>query len=181
MKPNIVNQHKRQALGIGALVALGSAALAIAGCGFKLRGSIGLPFKTVFISAPTPSIVANILRRQILSLRGAEGGTRLLDKPENAQVVVRIANELREKEVLSFSTSGRQRDYELRLRVTYSAVSAKEELLTEPTEIVLRRSVSTIDSQLTAKQEEDILLYNEMQQDMVQQILSRLTALKVPQ
>jgi LPS-assembly lipoprotein len=181
MKPSKVDLHKRQALHISALVVLGSSALTIAGCGFKLRGSIGLPFKTVFVGAPTSSIVANILRRQILSLRSAEGGTRLLDTPENAQVVVRIANELREKEVLSFSTSGRQRDYELRLRVTYSALSGKQELLTEPTEIVLRRSVSTIDSQLTAKQEEDVLLYNEMQQDMVQQILSRLTALKVAQ
>ena len=88
-------------------------------------------------------------------------------------------SELNEKEIVGFSTSGRQREYQLRLRLRYVAMDPKGKIIGEETELVLRRDVSTIDSQLTAKQQEDALLIQSMQNDMVQQLLTRIAAIKV--
>ena len=79
--------------------------------------------------------------------------------------------------------SGRPREYQLRLRLTFKVMSAMNddpvvELLPE-TEIVLRRDVSTNDQQLGAKLEEEQLLYREMQSDLIQQLMRRLAAIRV--
>jgi LPS-assembly lipoprotein len=168
-------------------IAIGLASSAIGtGCGFRLRGSVGLPFQSIYVDAPRASGVAAELSRQLVALQESQGGTRLVPKAAEAQVILRVINEAREKEVLGFSTSGAQRDYQVRLRFRYEVLDAKKPLgkelgerIGEPIELVLRRDVTTIDSQLTAKQEEDVLLYREMQSDIVQQVLTRLAALKL--
>jgi LPS-assembly lipoprotein len=168
------------------LIAIGLVTSSAAtGCGFRLRGSVGLPFQSIFVDAPRTSGVAAELSRQLVSLQQAQGGTKLTSKASEAQVILRVITEAREKEVLGFSTSGAQRDYQVRLRFRYEVLDARKPLgaelgerIGEPIELVLRRDVSTIDSQLTAKQEEDVLLFREMQSDIVQQVLTRLAALK---
>ena len=45
-------------------------------------------------------------------------------------------------------------------------------------EILLRREITTTDTQLVAKEQEEALLYREMQTDMVQQLLRRLAVVK---
>jgi LPS-assembly lipoprotein len=177
-----MNATRRQILIAASLVSSAAAT----GCGFRLRGSVGLPFQTIYVDAPRTSGVAAELSRQLVALQEAQGGTKLVSKPTEAQIILRVITEAREKEVLGFSTSGAQRDYQVRLRFRYEVLDAKKPLgkelgerIGEPTELVLRRDVTTIDSQLTAKQEEDVLLYREMQSDIVQQVLTRLAALKL--
>ena len=109
--------------------------------------------------------------------------TRLVDQAKDAQARLEIIRELREKEIVGLSTSGRPREYQLRLRLTFKVMSAMNddpvvELLPE-TEIVLRRDVSTNDQQLGAKLEEEQLLYREMQSDLIQQLMRRLAAIRV--
>jgi LPS-assembly lipoprotein len=177
-----MNPTRRQILITASLVSSASAV----GCGFRLRGSVGLPFQTIYVDAPRTSGVAAELSRQLVALQEAQGGTKLVSKPAEAQIILRVITEAREKEVLGFSTSGAQRDYQVRLRFRYEVLDSKKPLgkelgerIGEPIELVLRRDVTTIDSQLTAKQEEDVLLYREMQSDIVQQVLTRLAALKL--
>ncbi len=188
------NFQRRRAITTVGRLAFASAVpgLLTTGCGFRLRGSVGLPFQSIYLDSPRSSGVAAELSRQLLALQQAQGGTKLVDKPGDAQIVLRVLNEAREKEVLGFSTSGAQRDYQVRLRFKYEVLEGRKasagdsagtlqfgERIGEPVELVLRRDVTTIDSQLTAKQEEDVLLYREMQSDIVQQVLTRLSALKL--
>jgi LPS-assembly lipoprotein len=177
-----MNLSRRQILIAFSLI---SSAVAT-GCGFRLRGSVGLPFQSIYLDAPRTSGVAAEISRQLIALQEAQGGTKLVSKASDAQIVFRVISEAREKEVLGFSTSGAQRDYQVRLRFRYEVLDARKPLgqelgerIGEPVELVLRRDVTTIDSQLTAKQEEDVLLYREMQSDIVQQVLTRLAALKL--
>ena len=151
----------------------------VSGCGFKLRGSVALPFDSIFIDAPAGTVVGLEVSRQLRALASAQGSTKVLDKPEGASLVIKIISELNEKEIIGFSTSGRQREYQLRLRLRYVALNTQGKIIGEETELVLRRDVSTIDSQLTAKQQEDALLIQSMQNDMVQQLIARIAAIKV--
>ena len=156
-----------------------SAFAVLPACGFKLRGSVALPFDSIFVDSPVGSVVGVEVTRQLRALAAAQGTTKILTKPEGAALTINILSELNEKEVVGFSTSGRQREYQLRLRLRYLALDAKGKVIGEESELVIRRDVSTIDSQLTAKTQEDVLLYQSMQSDMAQQLLTRIAAIKV--
>jgi LPS-assembly lipoprotein len=168
-----------QAAKLLAMGAVSFATASMSGCGFRLRGSVGLPFTSIFVDAPPNSPIANELKGLLRNLQSAAGGSKLANNAKDAQVVVRVLAEAREREVLGFSTTGAQRDYQVRVRFRYETLTSQRDRIGEPIELLLRRDVTTIDSQITARQEEDQLLYREMQSDIVLQVMSRLAALKL--
>lgn len=156
---------------------LAAAALLPAGCGFKLRGSTQLPFDTLYASFPPNSPTGAEFRR----LLRVQGATRLVDRPADAQARLDILEERREKEIVGFSSSGRPREYQLRLILRYRLLEARSGTELGPMgEIILRREITTTDTQVVAKEQEEALLYREMQGDMVQQLLRRLAAARPP-
>lgn len=80
--------------------------------------------------------------------------------------------------MVGFSSTGRPREYQLRLRFTFRVVDRDGQPLLAPTEIVLRRDITSSDIEVVAKQQEEELLYREMQSDLVQQLLRRLAAIR---
>jgi LPS-assembly lipoprotein len=161
------------------LLAIITCNMVISGCGFKLRGDQRFAFETLHSGFGANSDMGAQFRRTV---RLAES-TRLVDQPKDAQARLEIIRELREKEIVGLSTSGRAREYQLRLRLTFRVVSAlSDDPVTEllpQTEIILRRDVSTSDQQLIAKQEEEQVLYREMQSDLIQQLMVRLAAVRM--
>ena len=153
--------------------ALGASQLA-AGCGFHLRGPPNLPFRTLY-SGFAPNSPLGIEFRSML--RDAPN-LELVDRPQAADVRLEALHELREKEVVLFSSNGTPREYQLRLRFAFRLVDAKGSELIPATELLERREVTTSDIQLVAKELEDVLVYREMQTDMIQQLLRRLAAVR---
>jgi LPS-assembly lipoprotein len=157
------------------LALLALLALQLAGCGFQLRGATVMPFKTLYAGFADASPLGSEFKR---TLR-ANGGTTLVDKPEQAEARLNALSELREKEIVGFSSTGRPREYTLRYRFRFQLLDAKGNEVIPPTELMLRREVTTSDTELVAKQQEEVLLYREMQSDMVQQLMRRLSAAKI--
>ncbi len=145
-----------------------------AGCGFQMRGSSSLPFETLYI--PGSSTMGVELKRNI----AAGTGTRPVNTPEEAQAQIIFTQDMREKVILSLNTAGRVREFKLRHRVGFRVVDSGGREYLPLNEIVLTRDVSFNDAQLLAKEAEETLLYREMQADMVQQIMRRLGAARVP-
>ena len=166
---------RRALLARGAAIVAGSAALATAGCGFQLRGATPLPYRTLHITHP-PAASATVadLRR----LLRVSGDTRLVDRPQDAEAVLQVLSEVREKEIVGFSSTGRPREYQLRLRFAFRLAEPDETERIPYTEIVLRRDITTTDTQLVAKEQEEALLYRDMQSDVVQQLLRRIAAVR---
>ena len=157
-------------------VILLAATLLLTSCGFKLRGAATLPFDSIYVQAAPTSPFATQLRRAVAT--GSQA--RITDKPDDAQVVLQIMNELREKQILALSGGGRVREYQIRYRVSYRLTDSKS--ATEyipPTEIVLRRDFSFNDTEALAKESEEALLYRDMQTDAVQQLVRRLQTARV--
>jgi LPS-assembly lipoprotein len=149
----------------------------LSACGFQLRGSNGqnaLPFKTVYVGFPENSPVGNELRRYIR----ATGETAVVNDPKAAEALLELLAESREKKILTLNTQGRVREYSLLYRLRFRMVDAKQKELLPPTEIVLKRDITFNESQVMAKEKEEEMLYRDMQSDLVQQILRRLSALK---
>jgi LPS-assembly lipoprotein len=159
------------------LIASAMTALSLSGCGFQLRGSHGesnLPFKTIYLSAPETSPLGTELRRNIR----ANDGTVIVTDPKLAEARLEILSESREKVVQSLNSQGRIRQYTLYYKVTFRVRSNAEVDLLPPTAIVLKRDISFNESQVLAKESEEVLLYRDMQSDLVQRILRRMAAIK---
>ena len=153
-----------------------AAALLLSGCGFQLRGVAKLPFESVYVQAPPTSQFAVDLRRAVTS----GSGTRVVDKPDDAQVLLHLLNEAREKQVLSLSGGGRVAEYLLRYRVSYRLTDNKSaNEYVAPSEIVLQRDFSYNENQALAKEAEEAGLYRDMQSDAVQQLVRRLQFAKL--
>lgn len=142
----------------------------VAACGFHLRGSIELPFRSLYL--PPGSTTVAEMRRYLTST----SAVKLTDKPQDAQARLDVLLDVKEKEIVAFSSTGTPREYQLRQRIRFRLLHTSGEEWMPQQEIVLRREVTTTDAELLAKQQEDIVLYQEMQTDAVQQILRRLAA-----
>jgi LPS-assembly lipoprotein len=152
-----------------AILVLGFVATA---CGFQLRGQAKLPFETLYVAIPDISPLGIELKRNII----AGTHTKLVRNQAEAQAILDVTSEERGKNILSFDTSGRVREYQLRYRLSFRVHDAKGRDYLPQSEIRITRDISFNDTQVLAKESEELLLYRDMQGDMVQQILRRLAA-----
>ncbi|MFA7666449.1 MAG: LPS assembly lipoprotein LptE [Burkholderiaceae bacterium] len=158
----------RRRLLAGALAAAGLPA-----CGFQLRRSAALPFRTLYAGfSPTSAIGA-----QFRTLVRMADDTELVDDPARAEARLEVLNEQRERDVIVFSATGRPREYQLRLRFTFRVLDAASRERLPRTELVLSRDMISTDIEIVAKQQEEELLFRDMESDLAQQLLRRLSAI----
>jgi LPS-assembly lipoprotein len=141
-------------------------------CGFQLRGQATLPFETLYVAVPDISPIAIELKRNIT----AGTRTKLVRDPAEAQATLRVISEERGKSILSFDTAGRVRELQLRYRLAFRVHDAKGRDYLPQNEIRVTRDISFDDAQVLAKESEELLLFRDMQSDVVQQILRRLAS-----
>lgn len=154
-----------------------AAASVLSACGFALRKAPNYAFKTIYSGAAETSTLGTELNRNLEA-----GGTvkvirdaRLIGQ---ADVILDVLLDQREKTVVGINASGQVREFQLRTRFRFQLRTLKGKLLIPPAEIVLQRDISFNESAVLAKETEEALLYRDMQSDIVQQILRRLAAVK---
>ena len=152
------------------------AAAMLSACGFQLRGQYTLPFTSVFVSTSGGSVVAVELRRELANIP-----TSVMSTAKDADAQLNIIEDRRDRQILSLSGAGRVREYDLKLKVVYQLIDAKGGVFIPTSEIQLSRILSYDDSRIIAKQQEEALLYQDMERDAVGQILRRMTAIKRPE
>jgi LPS-assembly lipoprotein len=134
-----------------------------------------VPFTTLYLPAATSGIALD-LKRNI------QAGTkaRVVDDPKQAEAVLQFTEETRQKEILSLTGTGRVREFQLRYRVGFRVHDGKGGDYVPQSVIQLTRDVTFNDAEILAKEQEEQLLFRDMQTDMVQQIMRRLAAAKRP-
>jgi LPS-assembly lipoprotein len=154
---------------------LAATALLVAACGFQLRGTATLPFNSMYVQAAPASVFATQLKRAVV----AGSGTRIAERPEQAEVILQITNELQEKQILSLGGGGRVSEFQLRYRVSFRLTDSKNREHIPASEIVLRRDFAFQDDLALSKESEEALLYRDMRIDAVNQLMRRLQAAKL--
>ena len=146
-----------------------------AACGFHLRGSATVPFQTLYIPNPKSGIALE-LKRNI------EAGTnaKVVDDAKAADAILELTGESREKIILSLTGTGRVSEFRLRYRVSYRVHDGKGGEYVPTSVVQLQRDVTYSDSEILAKEAEEQLLFRDMQSDLVQQVLRRLSAAEKP-
>jgi len=84
-----------------------------------------------------------------------------------------------ERVILSLSGGGRVRDFNLVYRVKYRLYDKQGVEIVPQTEITLTRILPFLDAQVLAKEAEEKLLQKDMQSDAIQQMLWRLSTVKI--
>jgi LPS-assembly lipoprotein len=172
----------------------------LAGCGFKLRGSAALPgytlpFATIAITLdPTSEFHAQLKR----NIEASSPGTRVVNDVRDAEAILTVLGDRSQKEILSLSASGRAREFQLVRRFSFkvhsnvaTTTAAPPVKYTDapaaagPTEyiaastITLRREITFSDDLVLSKESEEQLLWRDIQNDLVQQLMRRLAAAKL--
>jgi LPS-assembly lipoprotein len=153
-----------------------TAATALSGCGFALRGSQQFAFSTIYTSFAETSSLGQELRRSLES----SGARVITDNRElaAAQVVLDVLTDQREKTVVGVNTTGQVREFQLRTRFKFKLRTKEGKELIPETELVLQRDISFNETGALAKEAEEAILYRNMQSDIVQQALRRLASVK---
>lgn len=161
------------------LFALVTVAAALAGCGFQLRQTGDYPFKTLFAGFSVTSPLGAELSRQLLGT----GRIELLTDArqiQQAQVMLDILHEQRQRVVVGTNASGQVRELQLRMTVKFRLRTPEGVEWIEPVELFQQRDLSFSETAALSKEIEEAMLYRDMQHDIVQQIVRRLARVKPP-
>ena len=148
--------------------------LILHGCGFALRGPVSFSFASIYVGLPDNSPLGGELKRNIR----ANGKTLISPDANAADVSLEVLAESREKTILSLNNQGRVREYNLTYNLRFRVKDKTGKEVLEATTISLKRNISFNETQVLAKEAEEVLLYRDMQSDLVQQIMRRLAVLK---
>ena len=151
-------------------------AAVLTGCGFQLRGTLSgnLPYKTMYIALPETSEVNVWLQRHIR----ASGSTEIVDDAKTAEAIFQQLSDSRQKTILSVNAQGRVRGYRLQMTYSFRIVNPKGKILVPDNEVSLSRDITYDDSNILAKDLEEGLLWRDMNNDLVGQIMRRLSIVK---
>lgn len=152
--------------GLGALV---TAALA-GGCGFRMRGPRPLAFKTLYVGLDANSELGSALRRRVLT----SGTTVVVDDPAAADARLEVLQNSRDREILTLSSSGNVREYLIILTIRFRLVGRSGDELLAPVTLSVRRDYKFDDAEIIAKEREEALLFRDMENDLLQQVMDRL-------
>lgn len=155
----------------------GAGVLLTAGCGFRLRGTPNFAFKSIYVNAPAGSGLGDDLRRALT----ANSALRVITNPQQmleADVILDVLADQREKTVLGTSSAGQVREFQLRTLFSFRLRTPQDRELMELTELQQQRDISYNESAALAKENEEALLYRDMQSDLVQQIMRRLSSVR---
>ena len=159
--------------------AAGALTLGLAGCGFRLRGALKLPFASLRSNLSERSEIGRELRAQLQAsgVQLVEPATTGQSQPP-ADIELTVLKEQRERAVVGITSIGQVRELQLRVRFKFRVRSGKGRDLIDDTELLQERDLSYDEALALGKQAEEELLYREMQSDIVRQLMRRLAAVK---
>jgi LPS-assembly lipoprotein len=158
------------------LLAAALVALTLASCGFHLRGPQPLAFSSLYVGTNQYSDLGAALRRQVT----LSGTTKVEENEAVADARLQILANERTREILSLTATGKVREYELSQRIRFRLVSKTNEELIPPTNLVVRREYTFNDELILGKEQEEALLFRDMEADLIQQVMRRLAAWQRP-
>ena len=154
------------------------AAAPLAACGFRLRGMPQLPFRTLYIQGEAAEPLVQELRETVLRTAPAVALLSEAGQRDQADAVLVLLPTQRERAIVGLTAAGQVRELQLRLRQRFALLGQGGREWIADTELRQSRDVSYSETVALAKEEEEALLFRDMQTDLVQQLLRRLAMAK---
>jgi len=159
---------------LGALIAL--PAFFTTACGFKLRGSVSIPYKSIVIAGnPSPLLRSDL---EMMILTGSD--SRVVNNSKDADLILEIISEVSSREILAYSSTGQISAYRLNSRVAFMATDQNGVDVVPESEIYVTRDMDFSVSTVLATDVQQQQFTNEMRSNLALQILRRISATAKP-
>jgi LPS-assembly lipoprotein len=159
---------------LGALIAL--PALFTSACGFKLRGSVSIPYKAIAITGtPSPLLRSDL---EMIILTGSD--SRVVNNAKDADLILEIISEQNTREILAYNAAGQISAYRLNSRVAFQAGDQNGVDIVPESEIYVTRDMDFSVSTVLATDVQQQQFTNAMRMDLALQILRRISAAAKP-
>ena len=159
---------------LGVLIALPT--LFTTACGFKLRGSVSIPYKVIAITgAPSPLLRADL---EMIILTGSDA--KVANNAKDADLILEIISEQNTREILAYNAAGQISAYRLNSRVEFRAADQNGVDVVPEAEIYVTRDMDFSVSTVLATDVQMAQFTNEMRSNLALQILRRVSATARP-
>ena len=159
---------------LGVLITL--PALFTSACGFKMRGSVSIPYKAIAITGnPSPPLRADL---EMVILTGSN--TRVANNAKDADLILEIISEQNTREILAYNASGQISAFRLNSRVEFRATDQNGVDIVPESEIYVTRDMDFSVSTVLATDVQQQQFTNAMRSDLSLQILRRVSAAAKP-
>lgn len=157
-------------------VFMGVLLVAIAGCGFHLRGAADLPdsLKQVYVQG------INVQQGLGLALKRGlkQNGVNVVNDYQKDSAVLTILENKFERRVLSVGSNAKVSEYELYSLLKFKVTDGDGKVLVEPQELEAIRDYQFDQSQVLSSDSQEVLLREELNEQLIQSLLRRLSAVK---
>jgi LPS-assembly lipoprotein len=146
------------------------AVLLLSACGYHLRGAIDLPteMKAVYLEGASASLVEQFKKALESS------SVQVVDTRAAAGTIITISNEDSLKRSLSLGSSGKSNQYGLEYRLNYEVTDVNGKPLVKSQPIEIRREYFNNQQLILGKDNEEIVIRNEMYQQAVRTIINQI-------
>jgi LPS-assembly lipoprotein len=121
-------------------------ALLLGSCGVHMRGDAAIPFSSIYVNVPASPPMSSELARSL-----ASSNAKVVESAANAEVVLDVPVVVDDKDVLSLSSGGAVREYQLVKRVAFRLHDKEGTDWMPAGEIVVRRSYTFNETQVLAR------------------------------
>ncbi|WP_233832090.1 LPS-assembly lipoprotein LptE [Paraburkholderia sp. ZP32-5] len=147
---------------------LACSVMMLSACGFKLRGQQDYAFKRLYVVGGSAAASARLTRI-------VQGGsdTVVVSSIANADAILQITQN-RNISTLTLNSLGVVAEYQLNLQMTYQLTGKDGTMLIPPSVIALNRAMTYSDQFSQAKAAESDILFADMENDAIDQLIRRL-------
>jgi LPS-assembly lipoprotein len=150
--------------------------VAIAGCGFQLRGEVPLPdsLKVMYVQG------INIQRGIGLELKRSlrQNGIQVVDDYQKESAILTVLEYKFERRVLSVGNNAKVSEYELFGSLKFKVIDGQGKLIVEPFEVEGIRDYQFDQTQVLSSDGEEAILREQISQQLVNSLIRRLSIVK---
>jgi len=145
-------------------------------CGFRLRGSVSIPYKVIAITGvPSPLLRSDL---EMIILTGSD--SKVANNAKDADLILEIISEVNSREILAYNAAGQISAYRLNSRVAFQATDQNGVDVVPESEIYVTRDMDFSVSTVLATDVQQQQFTNAMRMDLSLQILRRISAAAKP-
>jgi LPS-assembly lipoprotein len=161
---------RRQLLGGGlSILAMG----VLSACGWRLRGKVDLPYKSILISGNLTQEL-----RDDLDMMLRVNDIQIVKNIKDAELVLEIISEQNARQILSYNGAGQITAYRIISRILFRAFDSNGIELIPESDIYITRDIDFNQSNIQAFDQQVAEFIKNMRVDIVSQLMRRLASIK---
>lgn len=150
--------------------------MSLLGCGFHLRGAANLSDDLKIMRVEGLNLQRDIglyLKRGLVS-----NGIVVAEADSTESAVLRVTENRFDRRVLSVGSGAKVSEFELHASITFTVLDAEGKVIAAEQQVQVQRDYQFDQEQVLGRESEEVLLRDQMNKQLVQTILRRLSFIK---